>query len=51
MILDATGLLNIGELKKKEKELRKVKEELEKSNLDSTKKQKIIKTLNESNNI
>lgn len=49
MILDATGLLNIGELKKKEEELRKVKEELEKSNLDSTKKQKIIKTLNEQN--
>jgi hypothetical protein len=49
MILDATGLLNIGELKKKEKELRKVKEELEKSNFDSTKKQKIIKNLAKQN--
>ena len=31
MVLDATGLLKIGELKKKEEELQKVKDELEKS--------------------
>lgn len=49
MVLDATGLLKIGELKKKEEELQKVKDELEKSNLDAAKKQKIIKALHQQN--
>ncbi len=49
MILDATRIISIPTLRKKDEEINKLKKELEKNNLDSAKKQKIIKNLAKQN--
>ncbi len=41
-MLAATGIISIPALRKKDEEINKLKKELEKNNLDSAKKQKMI---------
>lgn len=48
-MLAATGIISIPALRKKDEEINKLKKELEKNNLDSAKKQKIIKNLAKQN--